>query len=87
MRSALRRCPDLSRKRDGIVVTADPNRISDAQMDIWRKSAKRKLLPAGVGNVAQDWAKGLNPSECSNVGLFFALDYEIFLWYIFFEIT
>jgi hypothetical protein len=30
MRSALRRCPDMSRKRDGIVVTADPNRISAA---------------------------------------------------------
>jgi hypothetical protein len=43
MRSALRRCPDLSLvPRDGIVVTADPTRISAAQMDIWRKSAKRK---------------------------------------------
>ena len=33
----------------GIVVTVDLNRISDAQVDIWRKSAKRKLFPAGVG--------------------------------------
>jgi hypothetical protein len=31
MRSALRRCPDMLRKRDGIVVIADPNRLSAAQ--------------------------------------------------------
>ena len=55
MRLALRRCPDLSLiPRDGIAVTADPNRIFDAQVDIWRKSVKRKLLLAGVGNVAQE---------------------------------
>ena len=28
---------------------ADANRISAAQMDIWRGSAKRELFPAGVG--------------------------------------
>jgi hypothetical protein len=60
MRSALRRRPDMSRKRDGIVVTADPNRISAAQMDIWRGSAKRKLFPAGVGNVAEESFMGPN---------------------------